>query len=43
MLLAVAGCATSSLDAQVKSEVKTVSLEPLQIADKPVVARQAPA
>lgn len=38
MLLAVAGCAASSLDVQVKSEVKTASLEPLQIADKPVVA-----
>ena len=37
MLLALAGCATS-LDAQVKSEIKSVSLEPLQLADKPVVA-----
>lgn len=36
-LVALAGCATS-LDQQVKSEIKTVSLEPLQLADKPVVA-----
>jgi hypothetical protein len=36
-LALLTGCATS-MDAQVKAEIRTVSLEPLQLADKPVVA-----
>ncbi len=36
-LLALAGCATS-LDAQQKAAIRTVSLEPLEMAPKPMVA-----
>jgi hypothetical protein len=37
VVLALAGCA-SSIDAQVKAEIKTIALEPVKLTDKPVVA-----
>jgi hypothetical protein len=37
LLVTLVGCA-SPLDPQLKSSVRTISIEPLQLADKPVVA-----
>lgn len=37
VVLTLVGCA-SSIDAQVKSEIRTISIEPIRLTEKPVVA-----
>ena len=38
LLYSLVGCATN-LDIQIKSGIRTISLEPVQLADKPIVAK----